>query len=109
LDTFGAFARHVNRFVASPAATAGAFIIVAVWALCGPAAHFSDAWQLLINTGTTIVTFLMVFVLNALSDADNRLVGLEMKPESVAKALFDEMQRAGHYARQDNTESVGAR
>jgi low affinity Fe/Cu permease len=128
LDTFGAFARHVNRFVASPAATAGAFIIVVVWALCGPAAHFSDAWQLIINTGTTIVTFLMVFVLNnaqardttamnakldsiimALSDADNRLVGLEMKPESVAKALFDEMQSAGHYARLDNTESVGAR
>ncbi len=92
-----------------------AFVIVVVWAFLGPAAHFSNGWQLIINTGTTIVTFLMVFVLNnaqardttamnakldsiimALKDADNRLVGLEMKPESVAKALFAELQSAKH-------------
>jgi low affinity Fe/Cu permease len=110
MDKFGAFARAVNRFVASPAATAAAFVIVLVWAACGPVFHYSDGWQLVINTGTTIVTFLMVFVLNnaqsrdtsainskldaliiALEAADNRLVGLELKPDSDAKAIADEI------------------
>jgi low affinity Fe/Cu permease len=111
MDRFGAFARIVNHFVASPAATAAAFIVIIVWAACGPVFHYSDGWQLIINTGTTIVTFLMVFVLNnaqsrdtsainskldalivALEEADNRAVGLEFKPESVAKAIGEEIQ-----------------
>ncbi len=111
MNTFGAFARAVNRFVASPAATAAAFALVIVWAVCGPAAHYSDGWQLIINTGTTIITFLMVFVLNnaqsrdtaainakldaliiAVENADNRMVGLELKTDSDAKALADEIQ-----------------
>jgi low affinity Fe/Cu permease len=110
MDGFGSFARAVNRFVASPAATACAFMIVAGWALAGPAAHYSDAWQLFINTGTTIVTFLMVFVLNnaqsrdtsamnskldalivALESADNRAVGLEQKSERAAKEIGEEI------------------
>jgi low affinity Fe/Cu permease len=110
MDRFATFARAVNHFVASPAATAAAFVIVAVWAACGPVFHYSDGWQLVINTGTTIVTFLMVFVLNnaqsrdtsamnskldalivALEAADNRLVGVELKPDSDAKALADEI------------------
>ena len=110
MDQFGAFARTVNRFVSSPAATATAFVIVVVWALCGPAAHYSDGWQLIINTGTTIVTFLMVFVLNnaqsrdtsainskldalivALEAADNRAVGLEYRADSEAKVIGDEI------------------
>jgi low affinity Fe/Cu permease len=110
VDQFGSFARAVNRFVASPAATAAAFVIVAVWAASGPFFHYSDGWQLVINTGTTIVTFLMVFVLNnaqsrdtsamnskldaliiALEAADNRVVGLELKTESDAKAIAEEI------------------
>jgi low affinity Fe/Cu permease len=110
MDQFGSFARAVNRFVASPAATAAAFIVVLVWAACGPIFHYSDGWQLVINTGTTIVTFLMVFVLNnaqsrdtsamnskldalivALERADNRAVGLELKTDSDAKAIADEI------------------
>lgn len=110
VNTFGSFARAVNRFVASPAATFAAFVTVAAWALCGPAFHFSDGWQLVINTGTTIVTFLMVFVLNnaqsrdtsamnakldslilAVEAADNRLIGLESKPDSDAKSLTNEL------------------
>jgi low affinity Fe/Cu permease len=110
MDGFATFARAVNRFVASPAATAAAFIIVLVWAACGPVFHYSDGWQLLINTGTTIVTFLMVFVLNnaqsrdtaainakldalivAVEAADNRAVGLEYKTDSDAKAIAEEI------------------
>jgi low affinity Fe/Cu permease len=98
--TFGHFAKAVNTFVSSPAATFAAFAVVVIWALSGPYYHFSDAWQLVINTGTTIVTFLMVFVLNnaqsrdtaamnskldalilALEQADNRLIGLENKTD----------------------------
>ncbi|HEY1428594.1 MAG TPA: low affinity iron permease family protein [Candidatus Tumulicola sp.] len=103
---FSAFASGVNRFVSSPAATGAAFFVVVVWALFGPITHYSDGWQLLINTGTTIVTFLMVFVLNnaqsrdtaamnakldalisAIEAADNRLIGLEGRTPSEAEAI----------------------
>jgi len=109
-EQFGTFARSVNSFVSRPAATALAFAIVLVWALSGPYFHFSDGWQLVINTGTTIVTFLMVFVLNnaqsrdtsamnakldaiiaAIEAADNRMIGLENQPEVEAAALHDEL------------------
>lgn len=114
MDRFGDFARTINSFVASPAATVSAFLIVIVWAGCGPIFHYSDGWQLIINTGTTIITFLMVFVLNnaqsrdtsamnakldalivALAEADNRMVGLELKPDSVSRTLAAEIQKAG--------------
>lgn len=109
-NAFSAFASGVNRFVSSPAATGAAFIVVVVWALFGPITHYSDGWQLLINTGTTIVTFLMVFVLNnaqsrdtaamnakldalinAVEDADNRLIGLEGLPPSEADAITEQL------------------
>ncbi|HEY1429096.1 MAG TPA: low affinity iron permease family protein [Candidatus Tumulicola sp.] len=115
---FSTFAAGVNRFVSSPAATGAAFIIVVVWALFGPITHYSDGWQLLINTGTTIVTFLMVFVLNnaqsrdtaamnakldalidAIEKADNRLIGLELRPASEAEALTTEL----HHMREEQT------
>ncbi len=105
-DMFGSFARSVNQFSASPQATGLAFVIVLVWAVSGPFFHFSDGWQLVINTGTTIVTFLMVFVLNnaqsrdtnamnakldaiifSIEAADNRLIGLERKSEAEALQL----------------------
>src|SRR5471032_175684 len=110
MDRFSDFARAVNRFVASPAATVAAFLIILVWAICGPIFHYSDGWQLVINTSTTIVTFLMVFVLNnaqsrdtsamnskldalilALEQADNRLVGLEFKSEAESRAIANEI------------------
>jgi low affinity Fe/Cu permease len=109
-EVFGSFARHVNEFVSSPIATGIAFLTVVIWALSGPHFHFSDGWQLVINTGTTIVTFLMVFVLNnaqsrdtsamnakldaiiwAIEAADNRMIGLERRSEAAAKALHDEV------------------
>jgi low affinity Fe/Cu permease len=117
-DRFGRFARAVNRFVAQPAATATAFVVVLIWALSGPLFHFSDGWQLVINTGTTIITFLMVFVLNnaqsrdtnamnakldalilAIKEADNRFIGLESQPESVAKLVTDEIAVLVHTER----------
>jgi len=110
-DLFGRFALQVNRFSSSPTATGLAFLAILVWALFGPATRYSEGWQLVINTGTTIVTFLMVFILQnaqsrdttainakldalivALDRADNRLVGLEKRPETVAEALKEEIE-----------------
>lgn len=82
MNTFGVFARHVNRFVASPAATAGAFAIIIAWALCGPVFHYSDGWQLVINTGTTIITFLMVFVLNNAQARDTTAMNAKLDATS---------------------------
>ena len=109
-DGFSSFARHVNAFCSSPVATALAFSVVVIWALSGPHFHYSDGWQLVINTGTTIVTFLMVFVLNnaqsrdtsainakldavifAIEAADNRMIGLEQETELAAKEIRDDV------------------
>jgi|SRR5579871_1631003 len=60
---FEAQAARVDKFTSTSRAFAGACAIVVVWALLGPPLNYSDTWQLSINTGTTIVTFLMVFLL----------------------------------------------
>ena len=117
-NAFSLFASSVNRIVSSPAATGAAFAVVAVWAVFGPLTHYSTGWQLVINTGTTIVTFLMVFVLNnaqyrdtaainvkldtlilAIEAADNRLVGLERMPVSAAEQISEEIGHIGDEAK----------
>jgi low affinity Fe/Cu permease len=60
---FASFAKHIDRAACHPAAFFGAFLVVVLWMLLGPFAHFSDTWQLAINTSTSIVTFLMVFLI----------------------------------------------
>ncbi|MGH6865295.1 MAG: low affinity iron permease family protein, partial [Methyloceanibacter sp.] len=60
---FARFAQDVSRLTGRPIAFILAVGIVVVWALTGPIFGFSDTWQLVINTGTTIITFLMVFVI----------------------------------------------
>ncbi len=61
-DSFRHFARKSSEVLGSPWAFISAIFVIVVWGLTGPAFHFSDTWQLIINTGTTIVTFLMVFL-----------------------------------------------
>jgi low affinity Fe/Cu permease len=68
-DRFHGVADAVTRAVGTPWAMLGAVLVVVVWALTGPIFGFSDTWQLVINTGTTIVTFLMVF---AIQTSQNR-------------------------------------
>ena len=60
-DSFHRFAHRAADVVGSPAAFITGLIVIAVWVITGPAFHYSDTWQLVINTGTTIITFLMVF------------------------------------------------
>lgn len=74
---FDSFASHVTRLAGSPLAFGIAVITVIAWAATGPLFHYSDGWQLVINTGTTIVTFLMVFLIQQSQNKDS--VALHLK------------------------------
>ena len=99
-----------------------AITVVIVWAATGPTFHFSDTWQLIINTGTTIVTFLMVFLIQntqnrdgkaiqlkldelirALEGARNKLVDLENLSEEDLKKLQEEFERLQKGSRESDT------
>ncbi|WGS52863.1 low affinity iron permease family protein [Paraburkholderia sp. D15] len=75
---FDAFASSVTRLAGSPVAFGVAAITVLVWAVTGPLFHFSDGWQLVINTGTTIITFLMVFLIQQSQNKDSVAVHLKL-------------------------------
>ena len=66
-------------------AFASAILIIVIWGLTGPAFHYSDTWQLIINTGTTIVTFLMVFLIQNTQNRDAKAVHLKL--DEVIRAL----------------------
>jgi low affinity Fe/Cu permease len=76
--SFGAIARWASSALGSGRAFAVACAVVLAWALAGPLFHFSDTWQLVINTGTTIVTFLMVFLIQNTQNRDARAIHLKL-------------------------------
>jgi low affinity Fe/Cu permease len=105
-ERFEAFSKVITRFAGSTTAFGGALGVVIVWGLLGPVFGFSDTWQLVINTGTTIVTFLMVFLIqrtqnkdslaihlklnelvSAMAGASNRLIDVEALSEKELEAL----------------------
>ena len=71
---FTQFASHVSKWCGKPATFAVAVSIVILWAICGPYFQYSDTWQLVINTGTTIVTFLMVFLIQNTQNRDGAAI-----------------------------------
>ncbi len=75
---FHVFARKVAAIVGSPRAFGGAVLCVLIWSLSGPYFGFSDTWQLVINTGTTIVTFLVVFLIQNSQNRDAQAVHLKL-------------------------------
>jgi low affinity Fe/Cu permease len=77
-DWFGRFAASASGWLGSKWAFAGAGLVIAIWAATGPLFHFSDTWQLVINTGTTIVTFLMVFLIQNTQNRDARAINLKL-------------------------------
>src|SRR6185503_4213428 len=85
----GAALERLSQGVSQQTGTSKAFLIalgvVLVWALLGPVFHFSDTWQLVINTGTTIVTFLMVFLIQRSQNKEAR--ALELKLDEIVAAL----------------------
>jgi low affinity Fe/Cu permease len=84
-DAFRVFARQSSAILGSAWAFVVAVFIIAVWGLTGPTFHFSDTWQLIINTGTTIVTFLMVFLIQNTQNRDAK--AMHLKLDEVIRAL----------------------
>jgi low affinity Fe/Cu permease len=84
-DAFRIFARRSSRVLGSAWAFAGAILIIIIWGLTGPAFRYSNTWQLIINTGTTIVTFLMVFLIQNTQNRDAKAVHLKL--DEVIRAL----------------------
>src|SRR5499426_2435509 len=72
------FSRAITDWVGTSWALAIALAVVIAWRLTGPLFHFSDTWQLVINTGTTIVTFLMVFLIQRAQNKDARAIHLKL-------------------------------
>jgi low affinity Fe/Cu permease len=123
-DAFRVFARRSAAMLGSAWAFTGAVIVIAVWLITGPTFHFSDTWQLIINTATTIITFLMVFLIQntqnrdakavhlkldetirALKGARNQLVDLEDLSDEELKKLEEQFQRLRKKAEHNGTQS----
>jgi low affinity Fe/Cu permease len=120
-DAFRVFARHSAIILGSAWAFTVAVIVIAVWLVTGPTFHFSDTWQLIINTATTIITFLMVFLIQntqnrdakavhlkldelirAIKSARNELVDLEDLSDEELKKLEGQFQRMRKRAENDD-------
>jgi len=111
LTAFAKCANAVAYLTGRPATFAICCFVILAWAISGPFFHYSDTWQLVINTGTTIVTFLMVFLIQntqnregaalqvkldelirATRDAHNTLVALEKRPEEEVEEIREEIE-----------------
>ncbi len=88
-DWFRRFSHRTAELVGRSNAFIIAVTVISVWAITGPLFHFSDTWQLVINTGTTIVTFLMVFLIQNTQNRDAHAIHLKL----------DELIRANVHAR----------
>jgi low affinity Fe/Cu permease len=130
-DAFHVIARRCSEVLGSPWAFCAAILIIVVWAVTGPIFGFSDTWQLIINTGTTIVTFLMVFLIQntqnhdakvvhlkldelirALAGARNNLVDLEELSEEELKKLekeFRQLSEKASHAHETRTKKASAK
>ena len=77
-DAFRVFARKTSEVLGSAWSFVVALLIIVIWAATGHVFHYSDTWQLIINTGTTIVTFLMVFLIQNTQNRDSKAVHLKL-------------------------------
>ena len=121
-DAFRVFARRSSMMLGSAWAFSAAVLVILVWILTGPTFHFSDTWQLIINTATTVITFLMVFLIQntqnrdakamhlkldemirALKGARNQLVDLEDLSDEDLKKLEEQFRRLRRKAEHDGT------
>ena len=84
-DRFNDVASAITQAAGSPAALIAAASLIVMWAVSGPIFQFSETWQLVINTGTTIITFLMVFVIQASQNRDSK--ALHLKLDEVIRAI----------------------
>lgn len=77
-DAFRKLAQTLSEAMASAAAFLASIVIVLVWLAMGPMFHYSDIWQLVINTGTSVITFLMVFLIQNSQSRDTRAIQLKL-------------------------------
>jgi low affinity Fe/Cu permease len=77
-DAFRCFAQRSSTLLGSAWAFCGAVLVIVVWLVTGPTFHFSDTWQLIINTATTVITFLMVFLIQNTQNRDAKAVHLKL-------------------------------
>ena len=91
LSFFARMSNEVARLTGKPATFALCCLVIVVWGATGPVFHYSDTWQLIINTGTTIVTFLMVFLIQNTQNRDG----------AALQAKLDELIRATERARNE--------
>jgi len=75
---FTSFAKWIAHASGRPATFSIALLVILSWAVTGPLFHYSDTWQLIINTGTTIVTFLMVFLIQNTQNRDSQAIHLKL-------------------------------
>ncbi len=98
LDSFRKFAHAVAEHVGRPLAFIAAVLLILGWAAVGPFVGFSTTWQLVINTFTTIVTFLMVFLIQATQNRDNRAMHLKLdellRTQKEARKSFEDLEEA---------------
>jgi low affinity Fe/Cu permease len=125
-DAFRLFARRSSMLLGSAWAFGIAILIIVIWGLTGPAFHYSNTWQLIINTGTTIVTFLMVFliqntqnrdakaahlkldeIIRALKGARNELIDLEKLADEDLTSLEKQFERVRKKAERNGKTSGG--
>jgi low affinity Fe/Cu permease len=84
-DAFRVFAHRASVMLGSAWAFTGAVLVILVWILTGPTFHFSDTWQLIINTATTVITFLMVFLIQNTQNRDAK--AMQLKLDELIRAL----------------------
>jgi low affinity Fe/Cu permease len=84
-NSFNRFAKWASRAAGHPSTFGVALAVILIWAITGPVFHFSDTWQLFINTGTTIVTFLMVFLIQNTQNRDG--AAMQIKLDELIRAL----------------------
>jgi Predicted small integral membrane protein len=125
-DAFRLFAKRSSMMLGSAWAFAAAILIILIWGVTGPMFHYSDTWQLIINTGTTIVTFLMVFLIQntqnrdakavhlkldelirALKGARNELIDLETLTDEDLTSLEKQFERVRKKAERNGTDCGG--
>jgi low affinity Fe/Cu permease len=127
-EGFRRLANAASRALGTPLAFALAVLVIVTWAVSGPLFHFSDTWQLVINTGTTVVTFLMVFLIQSTQNRDatalhlkldelirstrearNTFAALENASDDELKGFQDEFQKLRSEGQSETTAAIAAR
>jgi low affinity Fe/Cu permease len=83
-DLFTRFSHRASKLFGSSRAFVAAILVIVIWLVTGPMFHYSNTWQLIINTGTTVVTFLMVFVIQSSQNRD--AVAFHLKLDELIRA-----------------------